>query len=172
MKVVVHGEIGAGKSTAVRAAMDLLGWPRPAGFFTHWNGQARGAEELWLETWTGERCVLAQEELNRGVSDPQRRAALQAEIERGQQARDQLIQAMGMLFTVSTVALGLSLGQASLLGRGEVILSAGAALPAVVGMIAGQAVRLHLSEQRFRTVFFTALLALGLYIAIHALTAR
>ena len=60
MKVVVHGEIGAGKSTAVRAAMNLLGWPRPAGFFTHWNGRARGAEELWLETWAGERCVLAR----------------------------------------------------------------------------------------------------------------
>ena len=86
--------------------------------------------------------------------------------------RDQLIQAMGMLFTVSTVALGLSLGQASLLGRVEVILSAGAALPAVVGMIAGQALRRHLSEQRFRTVFFVALLALGLYIVIHALAVR
>ncbi len=44
-----------------------------------------------------ERCVLAQEELNRGVSDPLRRAALQAEIERGQQARDQLIQANARL---------------------------------------------------------------------------
>jgi uncharacterized membrane protein YfcA len=86
--------------------------------------------------------------------------------------RDQFIQAMGMLFTVSTVALGLSLGQASLLGCGEAILSAGAALPAVVGMIAGQALRRHLSEQRFRTVFFVALLMLGLYIVIHALVAR
>ena len=60
MKVVVHGEIGAGKSTAVRAAMDLLGWPRPRGFFTHWAGRGRGADELWLETWAGERCVLAR----------------------------------------------------------------------------------------------------------------
>ena len=86
--------------------------------------------------------------------------------------RDQLIQAMGMLFTVSTVALGLSLQQAHLLGPGEAILSAGAALPAVVGMVAGQAVRRHLSEQRFRMVFFSALLALGLYIVAHALAPR
>ena len=66
MKVVVHGEIGAGKSTAVRAAMDLLGWPRPAGFFTHWNGQARGAAELWLETWVGRRHVMARRRSSAG----------------------------------------------------------------------------------------------------------
>ena len=66
MKVVVHGEIGAGKSTAVRAALECLGWTRPAGFFTHWNGQARGAAELWLETWAGERCVLARRRIAAG----------------------------------------------------------------------------------------------------------
>jgi len=59
MKVVVTGAIGSGKSTAVRAALRRLGWTAPAGFSTHWNGAARGADVLWLETWSGEKRPLA-----------------------------------------------------------------------------------------------------------------
>jgi RNA polymerase primary sigma factor len=44
-----------------------------------------------------ENCKFAQEELNRGVDDPQRRKELQEQIERGQQARDHLIQANARL---------------------------------------------------------------------------
>jgi nucleoside-triphosphatase len=53
MKVLVSGDIGSGKSTVVRAAMARLGWAEPAGFFTHWGGEGRGARTLFLETWTG-----------------------------------------------------------------------------------------------------------------------
>ena len=60
MKVVVTGEIGAGKSTAVRAAMKKLGWAAPGGFFTHWDGAARGAETLCFETWAGEKHLMAR----------------------------------------------------------------------------------------------------------------
>ena len=60
VRIVVSGEIGCGKSTAVRAAMKRLGWEAPGGFFTHWAGKERGAARLMLETWVGEQCVLAR----------------------------------------------------------------------------------------------------------------
>ncbi|MEX0603413.1 sulfite exporter TauE/SafE family protein [Marinobacter sp.] len=83
-------------------------------------------------------------------------------------SRDVLIQAMGMLFMASTVALGLALQQSKILNAEQAILSIGAVLPAIVGMVAGQALRRRLSEQRFRTMFFVALLLLGAYIIANA----
>ncbi len=60
MNAIVHGEIGVGKSTAVRAAMKRLGWASPAGFFTHWDGKGRGADVLYFETWSGEKHPMAR----------------------------------------------------------------------------------------------------------------
>lgn len=85
--------------------------------------------------------------------------------------RDVLIQAMGMLFTVSTVALAAALQRSSLLSLEQATLSAAAVLPAIVGMAGGQALRMRLSERRFRAVFFVALLLLGAYILANALRA-
>ena len=79
-------------------------------------------------------------------------------------ARDQLVQAMGILFTLSTLALGLVLGANSLLTLDQGQMSAAALVPALVGMVVGQRIRQLLSEQLFRRVVFTALLFLGLYI--------
>jgi uncharacterized membrane protein YfcA len=83
--------------------------------------------------------------------------------------RDVLIQAMGMLFTASTLALAVALQRADFLTVDHGVLSATAVLPAVVGMIGGQRIRKSLSEQRFRAVFFVALLVLGAYIIVNAL---
>jgi len=84
-------------------------------------------------------------------------------------SREQLIQAMGMLFTLSTVALALAL-QGNGLITGELALaSAGALVPALAGMLCGAALRRRLSEARFRQVFLVAILALGLYILARAL---
>jgi uncharacterized protein len=83
--------------------------------------------------------------------------------------RDRLIQAMGMLFTASTLALGVALQQANFITLEHGLLSAGAVLPALAGMMLGQHLRERLSEQRFRTVFFIALLVLGAYIIAGAL---
>ncbi|MFN0162485.1 MAG: sulfite exporter TauE/SafE family protein [Burkholderiales bacterium] len=83
--------------------------------------------------------------------------------------RDMLIQAMGMLFTVSTVALAAGLQQANFITIQHGILSTMAVLPALAGMVVGQLVRRKLSEQRFRTVFFAAILVLGAYIIFNAL---
>lgn len=79
--------------------------------------------------------------------------------------RDQLVQAMGILFTLSTLALALSLHDAGLSTAALDLASLLALLPAILGMVIGQRLRGHLSEARFRQVFFASLLLLGAYIA-------
>lgn len=83
--------------------------------------------------------------------------------------RDMLIQAMGMLFTVSTLALGLALKGNDMLTMNQSLTSASGVLPAVIGMMVGQHIRKHLPEELFKRVFFWALLLLGLYIVVKAL---
>jgi len=83
-------------------------------------------------------------------------------------SKDALIQAMGMLFTVSTVALGFALHANHLLRLEHGVVSTLALLPAMAGMVIGQRIRSRLSEQSFRKIFFLALLALGAYLASHA----
>ncbi|MGQ9368947.1 sulfite exporter TauE/SafE family protein [Azospirillum sp. ST 5-10] len=75
--------------------------------------------------------------------------------------KEDLVQALGLSFTVSTVALA-----AGLAGRGAVqadhlALSALAVVPALAGMGAGQIVRRRISPTVFRRCFLIALLALG-----------
>jgi uncharacterized membrane protein YfcA len=83
--------------------------------------------------------------------------------------RDALIQAMGILFAASTFALAAALQQANFLTADHGVLSSAAVLPAIAGMIAGRWIRKGLSEQRFRTVFFIALLLLGAYLIANAI---
>lgn len=82
--------------------------------------------------------------------------------------RDALIQAMGILFTVSTAALGLALGGQALMDSERAWLSALAVVPAVAGMAAGLVVRRWLSEATFRKVMFLALIVLGIVISVRA----
>lgn len=84
--------------------------------------------------------------------------------------RDMLIQAMGMLFTASTLALGIALQGNGLLTAELGVTSAVALIPAILGMVLGQNIRRRMSEQVFRRVFFIAILIVGLYIAIGALS--
>ena len=79
--------------------------------------------------------------------------------------RDQLIQAMGLSFTSSTLALGVALaGQGGYSATG-----AGASLallvPALAGMALGQRLRQRISVAVFRRCFFIGLALLGLYMA-------
>lgn len=84
--------------------------------------------------------------------------------------RDMLIQAMGMLFTVSTIALALALQSNNLFAGGIGLTSAWALFPAWIGMVVGTAIRKRLREERFRQVFFGAILVLGAYIVVNAIT--
>lgn len=83
-------------------------------------------------------------------------------------SRDMLIQAMGILFTVSTLALGVSLLANNLLTIELGQMSLAATLPAIAGMTIGQRIRKKLSEKLFRQIFFIALLILGGYIVYRA----
>lgn len=83
--------------------------------------------------------------------------------------RDALVQAMGMLFTASTLALAAALKGNGLLTGELGMLSAIALAPALAGMVLGQRVRRSLPEPAFRRVFFIALLLLGGYIIAGAL---
>ncbi|MEQ4617185.1 MAG: sulfite exporter TauE/SafE family protein [Corticimicrobacter sp.] len=77
--------------------------------------------------------------------------------------RDGLIQAMGISFTVSTLALGLGLylnGRYPLTTLGHSLLML---LPALVGMSAGQHLRSLLSPAVFRRCFMLSLILLGAY---------
>lgn len=82
--------------------------------------------------------------------------------------RDMLVQAMGLLFTASTLALALALGGNGFLTADLGLASAAAVIPAAIGMAAGQRLRRRLSETRFRHIFFLALLALGAYLVANA----
>ncbi|MCE8035956.1 sulfite exporter TauE/SafE family protein [Halomonas sp. MCCC 1A11057] len=83
--------------------------------------------------------------------------------------RDMLIQAMGVLFVVTTTALGLSMGEQRLLSMELGALSLGAVVPAIVGMQLGQRLRQRLSETTFRRVFLSGLLAMGVYLLVRSL---
>ena len=82
--------------------------------------------------------------------------------------RDQLVQAMGILFTLSTIALAASLGVGNFLNADLGAVSAIAVGPALAGMVVGQKVRKWLSEATFRSVFFWSILMLGLFIVARA----
>jgi len=84
-------------------------------------------------------------------------------------SRDALIQAMGTLFMLSTLALGLSLQGQGLITGNLGILSAAGLIPAIIGMALGSRLRRRLSEQQFRRVFFASLVLLGAYIVVRAL---
>ena len=78
--------------------------------------------------------------------------------------RDRLVQAMGIAFTVATLALAAALGGHGLLPPDLGALSLVAVAPALIGMWIGQKVRRRLPEKQFRRVFFGGLLLLGLYL--------
>ncbi|MCP4389249.1 MAG: TSUP family transporter, partial [Gammaproteobacteria bacterium] len=80
-----------------------------------------------------------------------------------------LIQAMGMLFTLSTLALALALQSNDLLTVEHGTSSTIALLPAILGMLLGQRIRRMISESLFRKIFFVSLLAIGVYIIVTAL---
>jgi len=82
--------------------------------------------------------------------------------------REVLIQAMGMLFALSTLALAIALQRNALLTAEQGVLSFSALLPALLGMGFGRRIRRRISEQLFRKLFFIALFLLGIYIIANA----
>ena len=80
--------------------------------------------------------------------------------------RDELVQALGLSFTVSTLALAGGLLWRGALGGGELSASLLALIPAVLGMSLGQWLRQRISAGLFKRVFFIGLGALGAHLLI------
>jgi uncharacterized membrane protein YfcA len=79
--------------------------------------------------------------------------------------KDELVQALGVFFTVATVALALNLTHAGLLTAATALPGAVAMAGAFAGMFIGQAVRSRLEPETFRRWFLVALMLLGTYLA-------
>jgi uncharacterized protein len=79
--------------------------------------------------------------------------------------KEDLVQALGLSFTVSTLALTVNVAVEGGLQRSLAAETAVALALACAGMGIGQAIRLRLSPGAFRTWFFAGLLLLGVYLA-------
>ncbi len=75
--------------------------------------------------------------------------------------KDDLIQALGLSFTVSTIALAAGLGWRGAFELDGLVLSSLAIAPALAGMWLGQVVRRKVSPETFRRWFLIGLLLLG-----------
>ena len=76
-------------------------------------------------------------------------------------AKDDLVQALGLSFTVSTIALAAALGLRGVFDAGNLALSCLAILPALAGMWMGQVLRGRIAPETFRRWFLICLLLLG-----------
>lgn len=83
--------------------------------------------------------------------------------------RDDLVQALGLSFTVSTIALATGLLWHGAAPVGNLLISTLAVIPALLGMAVGQVIRTRISPQLFRRLFLIFLLLLGLEMGLHGL---
>ncbi|MFC8748993.1 sulfite exporter TauE/SafE family protein [Pseudomonas oryzihabitans] len=83
--------------------------------------------------------------------------------------REQLIEALGLTFTVATLALLMGLWWQDALAVERLRASSLLLLPALLGMALGQRLRQRLDERLFRRLFFGGLLLLGAYAVLHYL---
>lgn len=83
--------------------------------------------------------------------------------------REELIQALGLSFTISTLALAVGLVTAGSFHGDLAWSSLLAAIPALAGMYIGQTARHRLRPDVFRRWFFVAFVITGIYMAVRAL---
>lgn len=86
-------------------------------------------------------------------------------------AKDELVQALGLSFTVSTIALAFGLGFKSSYSLGALLCSLLAVVPALLGMFIGQHTRDRIDPVAFRKWFLISMLMLGSYMVIKGLAA-
>jgi len=83
--------------------------------------------------------------------------------------KDELVQALGVFFTVATLALAFNLTAAGLLTAATALPGTVAMAAAFTGMFIGQAVRTRMQPEVFRRWFLIAMILLGIYLAGSAL---
>jgi len=82
--------------------------------------------------------------------------------------RDDLVQSLGLAFTVSTLCLTAFLHYNSTINTPiDYKLSLIALIPALLGMWIGTKIRYRMPEQKFRKIFFIGLIGLGSYSVLH-----
>ncbi|MBR0733802.1 sulfite exporter TauE/SafE family protein [Bradyrhizobium japonicum] len=82
-------------------------------------------------------------------------------------SKNDLIQALGLSFTVSTIALAAGLARSGAFHLGSITLSVLAIIPALLGMHVGTMVRGRISAATFRRWFLILIALLGLELAAH-----
>ncbi|PZN92965.1 MAG: hypothetical protein DCF30_22370 [Hyphomicrobiales bacterium] len=83
--------------------------------------------------------------------------------------KDELVQALGVSFIVSTLALSVGLLGSGALDATVAWHSALALLPALAGMAVGTIIRNRISASTFKLCFFAGLLALGSYLVVRSI---
>jgi uncharacterized protein len=83
--------------------------------------------------------------------------------------KDALVQALGLSFTVSTLALAASLVRDGALQISVAGVSLLALAPALLGMVLGQSVRARVRPETFRVCFFVGSLLLGAHLMLRTL---
>jgi len=84
-------------------------------------------------------------------------------------SKDDLVQALGLSFTISTIALAVGIGAQGAFDFEKLAVSAMAVIPALAGMWAGQVLRNRISPTVFRKGFLIFLFALGAEMALRPL---
>jgi uncharacterized membrane protein YfcA len=79
--------------------------------------------------------------------------------------KDELVQALGVFFTVATIALAFNLSSAGLLDQSTLLPGAIAMVCSFAGMASGQAVRSRMQGEVYRRWFLIAMILLGVYLA-------
>jgi uncharacterized protein len=79
--------------------------------------------------------------------------------------KDELVQALGVFFTVATVMLSVNLTTSGLLTASTALPGAIAMACSFAGMFIGQAVRTRMPADAFRRWFLIAMIFLGVYLA-------
>jgi uncharacterized membrane protein YfcA len=82
--------------------------------------------------------------------------------------KEDLVQALGLSFTVSTIALAINVALAGALNFAIAGSSLAALAAACAGMWIGQVLRLRLQPATFRSWFFIGLFVLGLYLVVRS----
>jgi uncharacterized membrane protein YfcA len=83
--------------------------------------------------------------------------------------KDELVQALGVFFTVATLALAFNLTSAGLLTAATALPGAVAMAASFIGMFIGQAVRSRMQPEVFRRWFLISMILLGIYLTGSAL---
>lgn len=81
--------------------------------------------------------------------------------------REQMVQALGLSFTVSTLALAVGLAGQGALGGEALVASLVVLIPALLGMWLGQCLRQRISAVLFKRCFFIGLALLGAHLALN-----